>query len=135
MKVHRACGAVGSAPDWQSGGQGFEPPQVHFYSNHRPEATWGNRMRLSKDRRFRRPGFAFLGFLILLGAVTLMAFAQTPAPSGTFRFALAGDSIIERRISVYDDPGFLEMINRIRNADVAFTNFEMLIHNFEEIGR
>jgi len=91
-------------------------------------------MRLSKDRRFRRPGFAFLGFLILLGAVTLMAFAQTPAPSGTFRFALAGDSIIERRISVYDDPGFLEMINRIRNADVAFTNFEMLIHNFEAPG-
>jgi hypothetical protein len=25
----RACGAAGSAPDWQSGGQGFDPPQVH----------------------------------------------------------------------------------------------------------
>ena len=24
-----ACGADGSAPDWQSGGQGFDPPQVH----------------------------------------------------------------------------------------------------------
>jgi hypothetical protein len=23
------CGAVGSAPDWQSGGQGFESPQLH----------------------------------------------------------------------------------------------------------
>ena len=29
----RACGAVGSAPDWQSGGRGFEPPQVHLAIN------------------------------------------------------------------------------------------------------
>lgn len=25
----RACGAVGSAPPWHGGGQGFDPPQVH----------------------------------------------------------------------------------------------------------
>jgi poly-gamma-glutamate capsule biosynthesis protein CapA/YwtB (metallophosphatase superfamily) len=56
--------------------------------------------------------------------------AQT---SGTdsFRVALAGDSIIDRRISVYDEPAYIAMFNRIRNADASFTNFEMLIHNFE----
>ena len=27
--VYRACGAVGSALEWHSRGQGFEPPQVH----------------------------------------------------------------------------------------------------------
>ena len=31
--THWACGAAGSAPDWQSGGQGFDPPQVHFGIN------------------------------------------------------------------------------------------------------
>ena len=25
----RACSSAGRAPDWQSGGQGFDPPQVH----------------------------------------------------------------------------------------------------------
>jgi poly-gamma-glutamate synthesis protein (capsule biosynthesis protein) len=79
----------------------------------------------------RRSSLALLTFLFLAIAIRFAAFAQNAAPNGTFRFALAGDSIIERRISVFDDPGFLQMINRIRSADVAFTNFEMLIHNFE----
>jgi poly-gamma-glutamate synthesis protein (capsule biosynthesis protein) len=56
------------------------------------------------------------------------------ASSDSFRFALAGDSIIDRRISVYDEPGYLQMFDRIRSADAAFTNFEMLIHNFEYPG-
>jgi poly-gamma-glutamate synthesis protein (capsule biosynthesis protein) len=74
-----------------------------------------------------------LGVLALTG-ISLITLAQTAAPTGSFRFALAGDSIIERRISVFDDPGFLQMINRIRSADAAFTNFEMLVHNFESPG-
>src|SRR5262252_5923355 len=55
--------------------------------------------------------------------------AQTPDDS--FRFALTGDSIIERRLSVYEEPAYLRMFDRIRSADAAFTNFEMLVHNFE----
>ena len=71
----------------------------------------------------------------LLPALTLYlaasaAFAQTPA-SDHFRFALTGDSIIDRRISVYDEPAYLQMFDRIRRADAAFTNFEMLVHDFE----
>ena len=67
---------------------------------------------------------ALLFFILRLSAQTL----GTDTP---FRFALAGDSIIDRRISVYNEPGYIEIFNRIRSADAAFTNFEMLIHNFE----
>jgi poly-gamma-glutamate synthesis protein (capsule biosynthesis protein) len=58
--------------------------------------------------------------------------AQEPsAADGTFTMALTGDSIITRRLSVYREPEFLKMIELIRNADVAFTNIEMLFHDFE----
>lgn len=57
--------------------------------------------------------------------------AQTVPPDANFRFALAGDSIITRRLSIYDEPEYLRMFDRIRSADAAFTNFEMLVHNFE----
>jgi len=63
-------------------------------------------------------------------SLAALAFAWFSA-AGDFRFALVGDSIIDRRISVYSEPGYLEMIQRIRSSDAAFTNFEMLIHNFE----
>ena len=64
-------------------------------------------------------------------ATALTALAQPLAAADNFRFALAGDSIIDRRISVYDEPAYLQMFDRIRHADAAFTNFEMLVHNFE----
>jgi poly-gamma-glutamate synthesis protein (capsule biosynthesis protein) len=69
----------------------------------------------------------------LLLFVALILRAQTPA-SESFRFALVGDSIITRRLSVYKEPGYLEMFDRIRRADASFTNFEMLVHNFEYPG-
>jgi poly-gamma-glutamate capsule biosynthesis protein CapA/YwtB (metallophosphatase superfamily) len=46
-------------------------------------------------------------------------------------FALTGDSIITRRLAVYDEPAFMRVITLIRNADVAFTNLEMLFHDYE----
>ena len=45
--------------------------------------------------------------------------------------ALTGDCIITRKLSVYDEPEFLKMIDLIRSADVAFTNLEMLFHDYE----
>ncbi len=48
-----------------------------------------------------------------------------------FTMALTGDSIITRRLSVYQEPAFLDMIKLIRKADVAFTNLEMLFHDYE----
>ena len=59
-----------------------------------------------------------------------LALSAQPARDN-FRFTLTGDSIIDRRISVYDEPGYVQMFDRIRSADAAFTNFEMLVHNFE----
>lgn len=46
-------------------------------------------------------------------------------------FALAGDAIITRRLSVYEEPDFLQMIDLIRGADAAFANLEMLFHDYE----
>lgn len=73
----------------------------------------------------RQPLFGFLFLALQLHAQT------APAP---FRVALVGDSIINRRISVYDEPPFVELLNRIRSADAGFTNFEMLVHDFQYPG-
>ena len=54
-----------------------------------------------------------------------------PGPDETFTMALTGDSIITRKLSVYKENEFLKMIELIRDADVAFTNIEMLFHNYE----
>ena len=53
------------------------------------------------------------------------------APAGEVTLALTGDSIITRKLSVYTEPSFLTMIELIRGADAAFTNLEMLFHDYE----
>src|SRR5262245_26748143 len=45
--------------------------------------------------------------------------------------ALTGDSIITMKLSVHTDPQFTKMIDLIRGADAAFTNLEMLFHDYE----
>lgn len=49
----------------------------------------------------------------------------------SFTMALTGDSIITRKLSVYAEPNFIEMVELLRGADVAFTNIEMLFHDYE----
>ena len=70
-----------------------------------------------------------LGFLAIVGLGTPLPSAAQP--ERTFRFALTGDAIITRRLSVYQEPEFLGLIDLIRNADAGFTNLEMLFHDFE----
>ena len=53
------------------------------------------------------------------------------APSAPFTIALTGDSIITRKLSVYQEPSFVKLLVLLRDADVAFTNLEMLFHNYE----
>jgi len=57
------------------------------------------------------------------------------APSATaansMTMALTGDSIITMKLSVHTDPAFTKMIDLIRGADAAFTNLEMLFHDYE----
>ena len=45
--------------------------------------------------------------------------------------AAAGDSLITMRQSVHSEPRFLDLVELIREADVAFTNLEMLLHDFD----
>ena len=45
--------------------------------------------------------------------------------------ALTGDSIITMKLAVHTQPAFTQMIDLIRGADVAFTNLEMLFHDYE----
>src|SRR5438105_2022718 len=55
-----------------------------------------------------------------------------PAPAGKpVTMALTGDSLITMKLSVHTDQPFLKLIELIRGADVAFTNFEMLLHDYE----
>ncbi|MBI4539923.1 MAG: CapA family protein [Gemmatimonadetes bacterium] len=51
---------------------------------------------------------------------------------GNITMALTGDAIISRQLSAYAEPPFLRMIEIIRNADVGFTNLEILLHNYED---
>ncbi|MDP1571461.1 MAG: CapA family protein [Vicinamibacterales bacterium] len=52
--------------------------------------------------------------------------------AGHITFALSGDSIISRKVSVHDEPAFLKLREIIGGATVGFTNLEMLFHNYEE---
>jgi len=71
--------------------------------------------------------------LALAVGMVVSAAARTPraAERPAVSFALAGDSIITRRLSIYQEPAFLRLIDLVRGADVAFTNLEMLFHDYE----
>lgn len=69
--------------------------------------------------------------IVVFFGISFVSLAQNSAPDSNFRMALTGDSTIVRRMSIYNDPAYLKMINRIRDGDVAFTNFEDLVHNYE----
>jgi poly-gamma-glutamate synthesis protein (capsule biosynthesis protein) len=53
-----------------------------------------------------------------------------PSPAG-ITLALTGDSIITRKLSVYSEPAYSRLVALVRGADAAFTNIEMLFHDFE----
>ena len=65
-------------------------------------------------------------------AIAVGALAIAPiVAQNSFTMALTGDSLITMKLSVHTDPPFLKMIDLIRGADVAFTNLEMLFHDYE----
>lgn len=45
--------------------------------------------------------------------------------------ALTGDSCITRRLSIFSEPAFLTLREKIRGAHAAFTNLETLFHDYE----
>jgi poly-gamma-glutamate capsule biosynthesis protein CapA/YwtB (metallophosphatase superfamily) len=42
-----------------------------------------------------------------------------------------GDSLVTRKLSVYDEQEYLSLIKLLRQGDVVFTNLETLIHSYE----
>ena len=72
-------------------------------------------------------------WLVIFGAWAVLGrdrLLAQPAPGG-MSLALTGDSIITRKLSVYSEPAFTRLIALVRGADAAFTNIEMLFHDFE----
>ena len=65
------------------------------------------------------------------GLLVLLLAPVSGQQPGEFTFALTGDSIITRKLSVYAEPAFTRVIDLIRGADAAFTNLEMLFHDYE----
>jgi len=48
-----------------------------------------------------------------------------------FTIAITGDTMMARRVSVSSEERFLSLVNILRNADVAYTHLETLIHDYE----
>ncbi|WP_303657574.1 CapA family protein [Haladaptatus caseinilyticus] len=45
--------------------------------------------------------------------------------------AAAGDAILTRKQSVYDDDQFIQLVNTVREADTSFVNLEVLLHDYD----
>ena len=69
-----------------------------------------------------------ISVLAIVAAAAASIASQTPA---SFTMALTGDSIITRRLSVYTEPAHAQLFELVRGADAAFTNLEMLFHDYE----
>ena len=52
--------------------------------------------------------------------------------SGDFTLALGGDFMLTQRISVYDEPGYLAIVEALRGADAAFVNLETTVRRWDE---
>jgi poly-gamma-glutamate synthesis protein (capsule biosynthesis protein) len=70
--------------------------------------------------------------LVLASLLPLGTDAQSDPPPGEMVFALTGDAIITQRLSPFEEPEYLSLIDVIRRADMAFTNLEVLFHNYTE---
>jgi poly-gamma-glutamate capsule biosynthesis protein CapA/YwtB (metallophosphatase superfamily) len=87
----------------------------------------------------RTPSARRTALLLLLGALLPLAGGRLEAQaghvfsdaSGDITMALTGDAIISRRLSSYQEPDFLRMLDILRRADLAFTNLEILFHEYE----
>ena len=51
--------------------------------------------------------------------------------SGDLTVVASGDTMITRRLSVFREPSFVSLLDLFRQADVGYTNLEMLMHEYE----
>jgi poly-gamma-glutamate capsule biosynthesis protein CapA/YwtB (metallophosphatase superfamily) len=74
---------------------------------------------------------SFLGALSTLGAAGATLRFRALAEGAPLTVAAAGDCIITRRLSVLEEPRFLDVVRLFREADVGFGNCEMTLHDVE----
>lgn len=76
---------------------------------------------------------AALCLAIFVSAAPLRAPAPSSTVTGEFSIASVGDSILLRPIGVYEkDPRFASILKLLRDANVAFTNFELTVFDLRK---
>ena len=53
--------------------------------------------------------------------------------TGNFTAALAGDCMLTRRLSVYDEPQYLALADVFRKADASFVNLEGVVRTSRQL--
>lgn len=76
----------------------------------------------------RRHSTLLLAILVL--AAGPLAAQQYADARGDITMALAGDAIITRSMSPYQEPRFLELVGLVRDATVGYVNAEILFHDY-----
>jgi poly-gamma-glutamate synthesis protein (capsule biosynthesis protein) len=69
--------------------------------------------------------------LLLVSVAASPGLAEERSSVSEFTMALSGDWMPTRRLSVYDEPPYLALIDLLRGADVAMGNMETLFHDYE----
>ena len=53
------------------------------------------------------------------------------AEAGNLTITAGGDAMITRKLSVFREKRFTELVELFRDSDVGYANLEMLMHDFE----
>ena len=54
------------------------------------------------------------------------------AESGDFDLAMGGDFMMTQRVSMYEEPDYLAIVEALRSADAAFVNLETVVRQWDE---
>jgi len=69
--------------------------------------------------------------LVFLLLFTVCSRQAQKTPADTISLFVTGDALISQPWSQYDEPEFVQLIERVRGADAAITNLEMLLHTYK----
>jgi poly-gamma-glutamate synthesis protein (capsule biosynthesis protein) len=54
------------------------------------------------------------------------------AENGAIRMLLTGDAMPSRRLTPFDEPDYLTLVELLRSADISFVNLETTVRNRDE---
>ena len=69
--------------------------------------------------------------LTVIFIITSCSQEQPPVSTSTISMFVSGDALMSLPWSQYEEPEFLGLIDMARDADIAITNLEMLIHTYK----